>query len=83
MYFFYFEKCKIHKAVMFGVKIARKITYRLTILLGVCAISTIVFICSFVTHKTIFIILYAGLFGCISGLLYMLPVECAMSYFPS
>lgn len=65
-----------------GIKIARKISYRLTVLIGVCGVSATVFICSFVTNKTTFIILYALLFGTISGILYMIPIECCVSYFP-
>lgn len=41
------------------------------------------FVCSFITDKTTFILVYSGGFGVSAGLIYMMPLECALKYFPN
>ena len=40
-------------------------------------------ICSFITNKLVFILIYAGVIGVSTGLSYMLPIECALKYYPN
>eukprot|EP01015_Nassula_variabilis_P022184 TRINITY_DN403_c0_g1_i7.p1 TRINITY_DN403_c0_g1~~TRINITY_DN403_c0_g1_i7.p1 ORF type:complete len:499 (+),score=56.73 TRINITY_DN403_c0_g1_i7:70-1566(+) len=66
-----------------GVKVAQRIGHKLLVIIGICCISATVFICSFITNYTLFVLVYSIGFGVSAGMIYMTPLECALKYFPN
>lgn len=66
----------------FGIKIADKIGFKLTIGIGSMLIALAFLIISFMENIYGFIVIYCLVVGIPGGLLYMLPIVCGWRYFP-
>jgi MFS family permease len=78
----YMNLC-LNAMVPVGVKVAGKIGYKTTFIIGTLIVSVAIFTCSFITHFTLFVFVYAIIFGLCNGIMYMLPVQCGLKYFPN
>ncbi|CAK89915.1 unnamed protein product (macronuclear) [Paramecium tetraurelia] len=67
----------------FGIKIAEKIGFKVTIGIGSFTIALAFLIISFIQHIGGFIAVYCIMVGISGGLLYMLPIICGWRYFPN
>lgn len=67
----------------FGIKIAERVGFKLTIGVGSITISLAFLIISFVQNMAAFMIIYCIMVGISGGLLYMLPIICGWRYFPN
>lgn len=66
----------------FGIKIAEKVGFKTTMLIGSQLIALAFLIISFVKDIYGLIVIYCLLVGVSGGLLYMLPIVCGWRYFP-
>lgn len=66
----------------FGIKIADKIGFKITIGIGSILIALAFLIISFMENIYGFILIYCLVVGIPGGLLYMLPIVCGWRYFP-
>jgi len=66
----------------FGIKIADKIGFKVTIGIGSMLIALAFLIISFMENIYGFIVIYCLVVGIPGGLLYMLPIVCGWRYFP-
>lgn len=67
----------------FGIKIAEKIGYRVTIGICSCSIALAFLIISYIQEIGGFIAVYCIMVGVSGGLAYMLPIICGWRYFPN
>lgn len=69
--------------ISFGLKIAEKIGFKITIFAGSMLVALAFLIISFVKNIWGFVIIYCLLVGVPGGLTYMLPIVCGWRYFPN
>ncbi|CAD8057540.1 unnamed protein product [Paramecium primaurelia] len=67
----------------FGIKIAQKVGFKITIGCGSFIISLAFLIISFAQDIKVFIVIYCIMVGISGGLLFMLPIICGWRYFPN
>lgn len=79
---FPFMMLTINVMPSFGIKLAEKIGFKVSLTINIIIYSLAVFLCSFITNFWGFFVVYAFVGGVSNGLIYMVPVVLGLKYFP-
>lgn len=73
----------LNGSMFFGLIIAEKVGFRVSMLAYSILLPVLVFISSYMPNFWLFALFYGVLFGIVAGLTYMLPVHIGFSHFPN
>ena len=73
----------LNASMFFGLVLAEKIGYRVSMLANCILLAACVFVSSFMPNFWLFALFYGVFFGILAGLTYMLPVHIGFMHYPN